>query len=87
MTSEKQHVPRQNPKSIPPKIDTPLALLSILSKYVPRAYIGGGGGIRKALVMDYLEHPGSACSTDEMFELFVRFGRCVYCLLPLFVNR
>ena len=39
--------------------------------------------IRKALVKGYLAHPGSACCTDDMFEIFVRFGRCVcaaYCL-------
>ena len=38
---------------------------------------GGGyvGYIRKALEKGYLEHPGSACCTDDMFEIFVRFGR------------
>ena len=45
------------------------------------------GYIRKALERGYLEHPGSACCTDDMFENFVHFGRCVCCLLPLFVNR
>ena len=52
---------------------------------------GGGGGyvgyIRKALEKGYLEHPGSACCTDNMFEVFVPFRQCVCCLLPLFVNR
>ena len=45
------------------------------------------GYIRKALEKGYLEHPGSACWTDDMFEIFVRFGRCLCCLLRLFVNR
>ena len=45
------------------------------------------GYIQKALETGYLEHPGSACCTDDMFEIFVRFGRCLCCLLPLFVNR
>ena len=31
------------------------------------------GYIRKALEKGYLEHPGSACCTDDMFEIFVRF--------------
>ena len=35
----------------------------------------------------YLEHPGSARCTDDMFEIFVRFGRCMCCLLPLFFKR
>ena len=41
------------------------------------------GHIRKG----YLEHPRSACCADDMFEIFVRFGRCICCLLPLFVNK
>ena len=45
------------------------------------------GYIRKALEKGYLEHPRSACWTDDMSEIFVRFGRCMRCLLPLFVNR
>ena len=45
------------------------------------------GYIRKALEKGYLEHPRSACWTDDMSEIFVRFGRCMSCLLPLFVNR
>ena len=45
------------------------------------------GYIRKALDKGYLEHPRSACWTDDMSEIFVRFGRCLCCLLPLFVNR
>ena len=49
---------------------------------------GGGymGNIQKALESSYLEHPGSACCTNDMFEIFVRLGRCLCCLLPLFVN-
>ena len=43
--------------------------------------------IRKALEKGYLEHPGSACCTDDMFEIFVRFGQGLCSLLPLFVNR
>ena len=31
------------------------------------------GYIRKALEKGYLEHPGSACCTDDMFEIFVCF--------------
>ena len=31
------------------------------------------GYIRKALEKGYLEHPGSACCTDSMFEIFVFF--------------
>ena len=45
------------------------------------------GYIRKTLEKGYLEYPGSACCTDNMFEIFVRFGQCLCCLLPLFVNR
>ena len=44
------------------------------------------GYIRKALEKGCLEHPGSACCTDNIFEIFVRFGRFMCCLLPLFVN-
>ena len=45
------------------------------------------GYIRKALQKGYLEHPGSACCIDGMFEILVRFGRRLCCLLPVFVNR
>ena len=45
------------------------------------------GYIRKALEKGYFEHPGSACCTDDMFEIFVRFGRFPCCFLPVFVNR
>ena len=45
------------------------------------------GYIWRALEKGYLEHPGSACCTDNMSEIFVHFGRCLGCLLPLFVNR
>ena len=34
-----------------------------------------------------LKHPGSACGTEGMFEIFVRFGRHVCFPLPLFVDR
>ena len=37
----------------------------------------GGGGTRKALEEGYLEHPGSACQTDNMMQNFVHFGRCM----------
>ena len=30
------------------------------------------GYIRKALEKNYSEQPGSACCTDDMFEIFVR---------------
>ena len=74
-------------------------LLRHISQYLCRmrqlgGFLGVGavvasfvGYIRKALEKGYLEHPGSACCTDGMFEIFVRFGRCLCCLLPLFVNR
>ena len=45
------------------------------------------GHIRKALEEGYLEHPGFACCANDMFEIFVRFGRCLCCPLPIFVNR
>jgi len=45
------------------------------------------GYIGKALEKGYLEDPGSACCTDDMFQIFVRFGQGLCCLLPLFVNR
>ena len=45
------------------------------------------GYIRKALEKGYLEQPVSAYCTDDMFEIFVRFGWCLCCLLRLFVNR
>ena len=41
------------------------------------------GYIRKALS----EHPGSACCTDDIFEIFVLFGRCLCCLLPSFAGQ
>ena len=43
--------------------------------------------IRKALEKGYSEHPRFACCTDDMSDIFVRFGRCLCCLLPPFVNR
>ena len=45
------------------------------------------GYIRKALEKGYLEHPGSACCTDSLFEIFIFFGQCLCCLLAVFVNR
>ena len=50
---------------------------------------GGGyvGYIRNALEKGYSEHPRSACCTDDGFQIFVRFGRCLCCSLPHFVNR
>ena len=45
------------------------------------------GYIRKALEQGYLEYPKSACWTDNTSHIFVNFGRCLCCLLPLFVNR
>ena len=63
----------------------------LLPHLCPLSVPKGGGGyvgyIRKALEKGYLEHPGSACCTDDMFEIFVPFGRCPCCLLPPFVNR
>ena len=54
--------------------------------------LGGGGGgyvghIRKALEKGFSEHPRFACCTNNMFEIFLRFGRCLCCLLRIFVNR
>ena len=46
------------------------------------------GYVREALEKKgYLEHPRSACWTDDMFEIFVFFGQCLCCFLPVFVNR
>ena len=45
------------------------------------------GYIRKALEKGYLKHPGSACCTDNMFEIFVRFGQGMCSSLPHFVTR
>ena len=44
------------------------------------------GYVQQALENGYLEHPGSACCTDDMFDIFVRFRWYLCCLLPLFVN-
>ena len=35
------------------------------------------GYIRKAIQQGYLEHPRSACCTDDMIEIFVRFEWCL----------
>ena len=37
------------------------------------------GHIRKALEKGYSEHPRFACCANDMFEIFVRFGRCLCC--------
>ena len=34
-----------------------------------------------------IQNARSACCTDDMFEIFVHFGRCLCCLLHIFVNR
>ena len=54
----------------------------IVASFVPAECPKGGGYlgyIRKALEKGYLEHPGSACCTDDMFEIFEaqRFLGCV----------
>ena len=36
--------------------------------------VGVCGYIRKALEKGYLEHPGSTCCANDMFEIFVRLG-------------
>ena len=33
------------------------------------------------------ERHRSACYADEMFEIFIHFGQCLCCLLPVFVKR
>ena len=64
---------------------------SLLPDLCPLCVPKGGGGVygvySKALEKGYLEQTRSACCTDGMFEIFVRFGRCLCPLLPLFVNR
>ena len=60
---------------------------AIVASFVPAECPEGGGYIQKALEQGYLEHPGFACCTDDMFDIFVRFGQCRCCLLPPFVNR
>ena len=63
---------------------------AIVPSFVPAECSGAGGYvgyIRKALEKGHLEHPESACCTDDMFKSFVRFGRCLCCFLPVFVNR
>ena len=45
------------------------------------------GHIRKALEKGYSEHPRFACCANDMFEIFLRFGQCLCCLLPIFANR
>ena len=64
----------------------------IVALFVPNVCpVKGGGGymeyIRKALEKGNSEHLGSASCTDDMFEIFVHFGRGLCCLLPLFVNK
>ena len=65
-------------------------LVPLLPHLCPLSVPKGGGDvgyIRKALQKGYLELPGSACCTDDMFEIFVRFGWRVCCLLPLFCQQ
>ena len=45
------------------------------------------GYIRKALREGYLEHPGSACCTNNIFDIFVRFGWCVCAACCLFLSK
>ena len=45
------------------------------------------GYIRKALEKGYLEHPGSACCTDNMFELFVLLLTVPAFLAPSFCQQ
>ena len=42
---------------------------------------------RKAPEKGYLEQPRSACCTDNMPEIFVRFGQCLCCFPSVFINR
>jgi len=65
---------------------------AIVASLLPTECSGGKGmwGVgynRKGLEKGYLESPTYACCTDDMFEIFVCFGWCLCCLLPLFVNR
>ena len=45
------------------------------------------GYILQALEKGYSEHHRFACCTDNMFDIFVHFGRCMCYLPPPFVNR
>ena len=68
-----------------------LVVVVIVALFVSTVCPMGGGGyvgyIRKVSEEGYSEHPGFACCSDNMFEIFVRSGRCLGCSLPLFVNR
>ena len=57
----------------------------IVASFVPTVCPAGGGCM--GCIWGYLEYTRSACRTDNMFEIFVNFGRGVCSLLPLFVNR
>ena len=48
--------------------------------------VGYVGYIRKALEKGYLEHRGLHAVLTTCL-IFVRFGRCLCCFLPVFVNR
>ena len=52
--------------------------MPLLPHLRPLSVPKGGGGyvgyVRKALSKGYLEHPGSAGCTDDMFEIFVQHG-------------
>ena len=56
-----------------------------VASFVPtECPVGGCRRMWKALEKGYLEHPGSACCTDNVFEISVRFGSaCVACCLFL----
>ena len=45
------------------------------------------GDIRNAVEKGYLEHPRLHGCTDDVSEIFVRFGQCLCRFLPVFVNR
>ena len=68
-----------------------MGLLPLLPHLCPLSVLYGGGGyggyIQKALEKGYSKHPRFACCTDNMFEIFVPFGRCLCCSLPRFVDR
>ena len=60
-------------------------VVAFVASFVPAEcpkWEGNVGYIRKALEKGYLEHPRSACCTDDMFETFVHFGQCV-CVLRI----
>ena len=64
-------------------------LVSLLPHLCPLSVPEGGlcGVYSESPSKGLFGTPGSACCTDDMFEIFVRFGWRVCCLLPLYVNR